>query len=82
MIGIAAAPDFTDDLIWNQLTTEQQAEMKRDGRIALPNPYAPEDVIYTLKLIEDGRDHGCRIAGQTGLPGAVAAWRQGQGSPC
>ena len=57
MIGIAAAPDFTDDLIWNQLTIEQQAEMKRDGRIALPNPYAPEDVIYTLKLIEDGRDH-------------------------
>jgi pimeloyl-ACP methyl ester carboxylesterase len=55
IIGIAAAPDFTDELIWDELTPEQQIEMKTTGRIALPNPYAPEDVIYTYKLIEDGR---------------------------
>ena len=57
IIGIAAAPDFTDELIWDVLTPEQQAEMKTTGRIALPNPYAPEDVIYTYKLIEDGRQN-------------------------
>jgi len=55
IIGIAAAPDFTDDLIWNQLTPARQEEMKSTGRIALPNPYAPEEVIYTYALVEDGR---------------------------
>jgi pimeloyl-ACP methyl ester carboxylesterase len=57
LIGIAAAPDFTDELIWDALTPKQRREMKEKGRIALPNPYAPEDVIYTFKLVEDGRDH-------------------------
>lgn len=57
VIGIAAAPDFTDDLIWNALDPEQQQTMRETGRIALPNPYAPEDVVYTYGLVEDGRDH-------------------------
>jgi pimeloyl-ACP methyl ester carboxylesterase len=57
LVGIAAAPDFTDDLIWDALTPEQQKHMQREGRIALPNPYAPEDVIYTYDLILDGRDN-------------------------
>ena len=57
MIGIAAAPDFTDDLIWDDLTPDQQAAMARDGQIALPNPYAPKDVIYPYQLITEGRNH-------------------------
>lgn len=57
LIGIAAAPDFTEDLIWQTLTPEQQQAMKASGQIALPNPYAPEDVIYTYRLVEDGREH-------------------------
>ncbi|XDZ66662.1 alpha/beta fold hydrolase [Alphaproteobacteria bacterium LSUCC0684] len=64
IIGIAAAPDFTDELIWNRLSPAQQDDMKTTGRIALPNPYAPEDVIYTYALIEDGRKNfvlGARI---------------------
>ena len=57
LIGIAAAPDFTDDLIWDHLTPDQQAAMARDGQIALPNPYSPEDVIYPYQLITEGRNH-------------------------
>ena len=57
LIGIAAAPDFTDDLIWDDLTPDQQAAMARDGQIALPNPYSPEDVIYPYQLITEGRNH-------------------------
>ena len=57
LVGIAAAPDFTDDLIWNALSDDQKAAMKRDGKIALPNPYAPEEVIYPYALITEGRDH-------------------------
>ena len=57
LIGIAAAPDFTETLIWNQLTTEQQTRMAQEGQIALPNPYADDDVIYPYALITDGREN-------------------------
>ena len=57
MVGIAAAPDFTETLIWDALTPTQQEEMKTKRQIALPNPYADEDVIYPYHLIEDGQRH-------------------------
>jgi len=57
LVGIAAAPDFTDDLIWDALTPDQQTMMARDGQIALPNPYAPEDVVYPYQLITEARSH-------------------------
>ena len=46
MVGIAAAPDFTKTLIWDELTPTQQDQMKKDSQIALPNPYADADVIF------------------------------------
>lgn len=57
LIGIAAAPDFTETLIWQNLSVDQQEEMAQTGQIALPNPYADEDVIYPYTLITDGRDN-------------------------
>lgn len=57
LIGIAAAPDFTDDLIWDELSDAQKEYMKKHGQIALPNSYAPEDVIYPYALITDGREN-------------------------
>ena len=57
LIGIAAAPDFTETLIWQNLSADQQEEMAQTGQIALPNPYADEDVIYPYTLITDGRDN-------------------------
>ena len=56
-IGIAAAPDFTEDLIWNSLSDDQQKQMEQTGKIGLPNPYADEDVIYPYQLITDGREN-------------------------
>lgn len=57
LIGIAAAPDFTETLIWNDLDDAQREKMRQEGQIALPNPYADEDVIYPYHLITDGRNH-------------------------
>ena len=57
LVGIAAAPDFTDDLIWDKLTPEQQTEMAETGQIALDNPYSDEPIIYPYHLITDGRQH-------------------------
>ncbi len=38
MLGIAAAPDFTD---WG-FTADDKAALVRDGRLERPNPYGPE----------------------------------------
>lgn len=55
LVGIAAAPDFTEDSMWPGLTDAQRAEIMDKGRTTLPNDY---DAPYTLtrRLFEDGRD--------------------------
>ncbi len=58
LIGIAAAPDFTEDLIAGELTPAQKKEMERDGCVHLPNCYDDgEPYIVTKALIDDGREH-------------------------
>ena len=51
LVGIAAAPDFTD---WG-FTDKQKAVLARDGRIEEPNPYGPEPQVYTRDLWESGQ---------------------------
>lgn len=50
LVGIAAAPDFTD---WGY-TPEQKAVMARDGRLYEDNPYGPEPTLTTLALWQSG----------------------------
>jgi pimeloyl-ACP methyl ester carboxylesterase len=57
LVGIAAAPDFTQELIWPELSAADQATLKRDGRLLRPSRYTPEPDVLTLKLIEEGADH-------------------------
>ena len=57
LVGIAAAPDATEDLMWAELGDEQRAAMLRDGFLRMPSEYSPEGYIYTRALIEDGRRH-------------------------
>jgi pimeloyl-ACP methyl ester carboxylesterase len=54
LAGIAAAPDFTEDLVWRRLSPAQRAEMQEKGVIYEPSAYG-EPLPYTLKLVEDGR---------------------------
>ncbi len=56
LVGIAAAPDFTQDGFWASFTDAQKAELAERGQIALPSDYG-EPYIITRRLIEDGRDH-------------------------
>jgi pimeloyl-ACP methyl ester carboxylesterase len=53
VIGLAAAPDFTDE-IWEAMTPSQRQTLLRDGQITEPSDYG-EPYIYTHRLIEDGR---------------------------
>jgi pimeloyl-ACP methyl ester carboxylesterase len=58
IIGIAAAPDFTEDLIWQQLDEFSKHKMLRDGVLMMPNCYDDKKPYpITLKLIEEGRKH-------------------------
>ena len=56
LVGIAAAPDFTEDGMWAAFSDAQRAEILEKGRIALPSEYG-EPYIITRRLIEDGRGH-------------------------
>jgi pimeloyl-ACP methyl ester carboxylesterase len=56
LIGIAAAPDFTEALIWQALSFEQRARLMQDGVIHVPSQYGDPTPI-TRALIEDGRNH-------------------------
>jgi pimeloyl-ACP methyl ester carboxylesterase len=57
LVGIAAAPDFTEDLMWESFSEELQAKLLRDGRIEEESPYSEEPTVITLRLIEEGRRH-------------------------
>ncbi|HEY9164244.1 MAG TPA: alpha/beta hydrolase [Magnetovibrio sp.] len=58
LVGLAAAPDFTEDLIWAKLSDDQRAELLDKGQVLEPNDYDPsEPYVITQKLIEDGRRH-------------------------
>ena len=55
LIGIAAAPDFTERLIWDTLDEDARAQVIKTGHLAVENPYSDDDVIYPYPLITDGR---------------------------
>ncbi len=57
LIGIAAAPDFTERLIWQKTTDAQKEQLARDGYFPIPNCYGGEPYNITRKLIEEGRNH-------------------------
>ncbi len=56
-VGIAAAPDFTEDLIWAVATPEQRAELLDRGVHYEPSPYDDEPTPITRQLVEEGRRH-------------------------
>lgn len=56
LIGIAAAADFTEHLMWDKLTPKQQEEVKRKGSVMVPSDMGPPYPI-TRALIEEGRKH-------------------------
>lgn len=58
LLGLAAAPDFTEDLMWQDLNEAQRAELNDKGKVCLPCDYDPsEPYVITQKLIEDGKNN-------------------------
>ncbi|MBN8830091.1 MAG: alpha/beta hydrolase [Sphingomonadales bacterium] len=50
LVGIAAAPDFTD---WG-FDAEQKATMRREGKLVEPTPYGDQPYVTTLAFWESG----------------------------
>lgn len=57
IVGIAAAPDFTEDGMWATFDETRRATLMETGRIALPSAYGDSPYTITRRLIEDGRAH-------------------------
>ncbi|MBW6398017.1 alpha/beta hydrolase [Roseomonas sp. HJA6] len=56
LVGIAPAPDFTEDLMWDEFSAEERGTILREGVWHRPSEYGDPYPI-TRALIEDGRDH-------------------------
>jgi pimeloyl-ACP methyl ester carboxylesterase len=56
LVGIAAAPDFTEKLMWESMAPPERATLLRDGVLHVPSQYGPPTPV-TRALIEDGRRH-------------------------
>jgi pimeloyl-ACP methyl ester carboxylesterase len=58
LVGIAAAPDFTRDLIPQALNDHQKAELETTGYCEIPNCY-DDDEPYRIgkKLLDEGNNH-------------------------
>ena len=56
LVTIAAAPDFTEDSMWQGFDADQRAVLEEVGHIALPSEYG-EPLVITKRLIADGRNH-------------------------
>lgn len=53
LVGIAAAPDFTQRLMWDFMAPRERATLERDGVVYVPSQYGDPTPI-TRGLIEDG----------------------------
>jgi pimeloyl-ACP methyl ester carboxylesterase len=56
LIGIAAAPDFTEDLLPAELSATQMAEIAAQGQTRIASDY-DDDYVITKALLEEGRKH-------------------------
>ena len=57
LVGIAAAPDFTEKLMWQCYSEDVRHTLRREGRYHEPSIYNEDPYPITFKLIEEGRNH-------------------------
>jgi esterase/lipase len=57
LIGIASAPDFTEKLIFDEMTDEQKKQMQDNGEFILESEYGDDPYPISCELIEEARNH-------------------------
>ncbi len=85
LVGVAAAPDFTEELIRPALGPEALAALAREGVCAIPTVYGDEPYRITRRLLDDGRERrvltgpvaiGRPVRLIHGMADAEVPWRQ------
>jgi pimeloyl-ACP methyl ester carboxylesterase len=66
LVGIAAAPDFTEDLLRPRLDPRQEEELRSTGVTTLPNPYGKQPHRLSERFLEEAREH-LVLRGRIGL---------------
>ena len=57
LVGIASAPDFTEDCMPKRMSPTQVETLKRDGYLNMPSDYSDEPTTLTKRLLEEARGH-------------------------
>jgi pimeloyl-ACP methyl ester carboxylesterase len=57
LIGLAAAPDFTEDLILTAFDPAERRALDEQGQVVVPGTYGLPPYPITKRLIEEARDH-------------------------
>ena len=57
LIGTAAAPDFTEDLMRGELSPMQIDQLEQQGFVIIPNCYNEEPYKISKALLDEGRNH-------------------------
>ncbi|MGV8948252.1 MAG: alpha/beta hydrolase [Candidatus Paracaedibacter sp.] len=57
LLGIASAPDFTEELMWKKFSPNQQTELMNQGWTVVSTEYNSKVWIITKNLIKSGRKH-------------------------
>jgi pimeloyl-ACP methyl ester carboxylesterase len=57
LVGIAAAPDFTEELMWAQMPAPLRERLMHAGAILQPSRYGDTPTQISRALIEEGRRH-------------------------
>lgn len=57
LAGIAAAPDATEDLMWQRMPFDMRETVIAKGSVRVPSEYSEEGYLITHKLIEEARSH-------------------------
>ena len=57
LVGIAAAPDFTVEMLPRGLTSEQRDEIEKNGLVRIPTEYGDMPYTITKAMLESGNDN-------------------------
>lgn len=57
LMGLAAAPDFTEDLIYSAFSETQRWALTGQGKVLIDDCYGDQPYAITHRLIEEGRHH-------------------------
>ena len=57
LVGVASAPDYTEDLLWTPAPPAVRFALATEGRWLRPSAYSEEPDVITQHLIDEGRRH-------------------------